>query len=332
MKNKYFLYLFFVGLFSCSNDEKAIEVVTEEVERGAVIRTVAIHNADFDISNTQSTFSIEVEEMDIEDGGLLETLDVLVQFRDNTPTNGNNSTSNTLVQTIPADEWVTGPTLEGLPRTSLEYTFEELLTITGLTAAEISVKDQFLISLDLKLTDGRVFNATNASSIILAFNTFFSSPFCYTINIIEPIPEDLFTGMYLMESILDSPFGQTFVDINGQPFPNGSIVEVIKGHSENTREFRARHALHHVSIELPRRWEFTVVDDQIVMGKNQLSSPEGYCIQNSAPALLGPDTVNGMANSNDDTVFELWFVEGYLGFDGNCGFGTAPSRYRFSKQ
>ena len=29
--------------------------------------------------------------------------------------------------------------------------------------------------------------------------------------------------------------------------------------------------------------------------------------------------------------FELWFVEGYLGFDGNCGFGTAPSRIRLSK-
>lgn len=324
--------LILLGLFSCNNDEQTIEVVTEEVERGAVIRTIAINNADFDISNTQSTFSIDVEEMDIEDGGLLEELTIFVHFRDNTPANGNNSTTSTFLQSIPADEWVEGPTLEGLPRTSLMYTYEELLNTTGLAAADISVKDQFLISLDLKLTDGRVFNASNASSIIIAFNTFFSSPFCYTINVIEPIPEDLFTGMYLMESILESPLGQTFVDINGQPFPNGSIVEVVKGHSENTREFRARHALHHVSIELPRRWEFTVVDDQIVMGKNQLSSPEGYCIRNSAPALLGPDTVNGMTDPNDDTVFELWFVEGYLGFDGSCGFGTAPSRYRFSKQ
>lgn len=192
--------------------------------------------------------------------------------------------------------------------------------------------DQFSVHLNLKLTDGRVFNASNASSIILAFNTFFSSPFCYTINIIEPIPEDLFTGMYLMESILDGPNGQTFVDVNGQPFSNGSLVEVVKGHSTNTREFMAWHNLHHVSIEAPRRWEFTVVDHQIVMGKNQLSSPEGYCIFNAAPTLLGPDTVNGPANPTDDTVFELWFVEGYLGFDGECGYVTAPSRYRFSKQ
>lgn len=332
MKRQYFMSLFLLGLLSCSNDEKAIEVVTEEVERGAVIRTVAINNADFDISNLQSTFSIDVEEMDIEDGGLLEELEILVQFKDNTPANGNSSTSSSLFQTIPASEWVTGPTLEGLPRTSINYTYEELLNFTGLTVADVSVKDQFLVSLNLNLTDGRVFNASNASSIILAFNTFFSSPFCYTINMISPIEDDLFTGLYRMESILDGPNGQTFVDINGNPFPNGTIVEVVKGHSENTREFMARHNLHHRGIELPRQWEFTVVDDQIIMGKNQLSSPEGYCIFNAAPTLLGPDTENGPANPNDDTVFELWFVEGFLGFDGECGYGTAPSRYRFSKQ
>ncbi len=332
MKNNYLLLLFLGGLLSCSEEEKAIETVTEEVERGAVVRTLTINNTDFDILDLQSTFHIDIEEMDIEDGGLLEEVEVSVQFKDNTPSNGTNSVSNTLLETIPASEWVSGPAPEELPRTSLIYTYEELLAITGLTAGEVAVKDQFLVNLNLKLTDGRVFNASNASSIIIAFNTFFSSPFCYTINMVAPIPEDLFTGMYVMESILDGPNGQTFVDINGQPFPNGTVVEITKGHSSNTREFLARHNLHHVSIELPRRWEFTVVDDQIVMGKNQLSSPEGWCTRNSAPTLLGPDTVNGAGNLNDDSVFELWFVEGYLGFDGNCNYGTAPSRYRFSKQ
>lgn len=330
MKYNYVSLLLLGALFSCSTDKKAIEVVTEEVERGAVLRTIAINSTDFDVNNLQSTFHVDLEEMDIEDGGLLDEVEVFIQFKDNTSYNGSNAVGNTLLQTIPASEWVTGP--NGLPTMSLEYTYQELLTTTGLTANQVAVTDQFLVLLNLKLTDGRVFNASNASSIILAFNTFFSSPFCYTINIIEPIPEDLFTGMYLMESIVDGPNGQTFVDVNGQPFSNGSLVEVVKGHSTNTREFMARHNLHHIGIEGPRRWEFTVVGTQIVMGKNQLSSPEGYCIFNAAPTLLGPDTVNGSANPTDDTVFELWFVEGYLGFDGECGYVTAPSRYRFSKQ
>ena len=130
--------LFILGLLSCSNDEKAIEIVTEEVERGAVIRTIAINNADFDIANLQSTFSVDIEEMDIEDGGLLEELEILVQFKDNTPANGNSSTSSSLFQTIPASEWITGPTLEGLPRTSLNYTYEELsVSYTHLTLPTI---------------------------------------------------------------------------------------------------------------------------------------------------------------------------------------------------
>ncbi|WP_299681471.1 hypothetical protein [uncultured Dokdonia sp.] len=330
MKNKYFSLLILGALFSCNSDEKSIEVVLEEVERGAVVRTLAVNNLDFDINNLQSTFSIDVEEMDVEEGGLLNEVEVLVQFKDNTPSNGNNSVAATLIETIPASEWVTGS--NNLPTTSLLYTFEELLAITGLTAADVAVKDQFLISLNLNLIDGRVFNASNASSIIIAFDTFFSSPFCYTINIVSPIAEDLFTGNYLMESIVDGPNGQTFVDELRQPFPDGTIIEVVKGHSSNTREFRAFHNLHHVGLEQPRRWEFTVVSDIIVMGKNQLSSPEGYCRFNAAPTLLGPDTVPGLADPNDDTVFELWFVEGYLGFDGECGYQTAPSRYRFSKQ
>ncbi|GGG40258.1 hypothetical protein GCM10011344_46410 [Dokdonia pacifica] len=332
MKNKYVLLFLIGSLFSCTDGDKAIEFVVEEVERGAVVRTLDLSNVDFDINDLQSTFTINVEEMDIEEGDLLDEVEILVQFKDNTPSNGNSSVPNTMLAIIPAEEWSVGPAPEGLPRTSFVYSYEELLTATGLTTAEVAVKDQFLINLNLKLTDGRVFNAFNASSIIIAFDTFFSSPFCYTINMVEPIAEDLFTGMYLMESILDGPNGQTFVDEFRQPFPDGTIIEVVKGHSSNTREFRAFHNLHHVGLEQPRRWEFTVVDDRIVMGKNQLSSPEGYCSFNAAPTLLGPDTVSGPANINDDTVFELWFVEGYLGFDGECGYQTAPSRYRFSKQ
>jgi len=59
--------LLLVGiLFSCSNEEKAIEVVTDEVERGAVVRTTAINATDFDIHDLQSIFHIELEEMDID--------------------------------------------------------------------------------------------------------------------------------------------------------------------------------------------------------------------------------------------------------------------------
>ena len=140
-----------------------------------------------------------------------------------------------------------------------------------------------------------------------------------------PIPETAFTGVYRIESIEDGPNGPTYVD--------AEFVEVTKGRSTSTRQFYAHHNLYHRGLEAPRRWEFNVVGDITVYGKNQLSSPEGWCNPSStAPLLLGPGDMNGTLDPLDDSVFELAFVEGYLGFDGNCDFGTAPSRYRFSKQ
>ena len=174
MKNKYILLFLIGSLFSCDSDEKSIEVVLEEVERGAVVRTLDINNVDFNVNDLQSTFTINVEEMDVEDGGLLEEVEIFVQFKDNTPSNGDNSVAAALMETIPASEWITGS--NNLPTTSLVYTFEELLATTGLTAIDVAVKDQFLISLNLNLTDGRVFNASNASSIITVSYTHLTLP------------------------------------------------------------------------------------------------------------------------------------------------------------
>lgn len=237
---------------------------------------IAINSTDFDVNNLQSTFHVDIEEMDIRDGALLDEVEVFIQFKDKTPDNGSNAFENTLLQTLQASEWVTG--FNGLPTSSLVYTYQELLTTTGLTANQVAVTDQFLVLPNLKLTDRRFFNASNASSIILEFNTFFNSPLCESISIIEPIAEDLFTGMYLMESIVDGPNGQTFVDVNGQRFSNGCLVEVVKGHSLNTREVRGTSQFTPHWYRRMKRWVFTVVDTQILMGKNQLSPPEDYLL------------------------------------------------------
>lgn len=329
-KNLNVLLLFLLILFACEDGDKAIETITEEVERGAVLRTISIENTTLDINRLDQSFSVLLEEQDLEEGDLLENVSVFVRFEDNTLANGDSSTQTFLLENLESDAWDRSGIL---PRNTLTYNLQELLNTTGLTINDISVKDQFILNLSLQLNDSREFDETNASSIILAFDTFFSSPFTYTITLVEPIAEDQFTGIYTIESILDGPNGPTFVDEFLQPLENGSLIEITaSANSDNVREFRAYHNLHHVGLEQPRRWQFTVADDVIFMGKHQLSSPEGWCIRNAAPLLLGPDEENGIASTQDDTVFELWFVEGYLGFDGSCNFGTEPSRYRFSKQ
>lgn len=313
----------FICCLSCTDDGgKAITEVTEEITRGAALRTIEIESNDYLINDPSSVFAIQLEEQDIEDGDLLESVDIFIQFQDNTPENGNISTGEIPYETFEASRFDNGPL--NLPRTNFSLTFQQALDAVGIGIDQVRCKDQFIIRLNLKLTDGRNFSTGTSSSNIIAFDTFFSSPFEYTINVVEPIPEDLFTGIYRIESILDGPNGPTYVDCD--------IVEITKGRSNTTREFYAYHNLYHRTVESKRRWEFNVVCDQAVFGKNQLSSPEGYCIFNAAPILLGPDSQNGVLNPDDDSVFELWFVEGYLAFDGSCNFVTAPSRYRFSKQ
>ena len=44
------------------------------------------------------------------------------------------------------------------------------------------------------------------------------------------------------------------------------------------------------------------------------------------------DRENAPINPIDDSVFEIWFVEGYEGYDGDRGFETAPSKIKFTKQ
>lgn len=317
-----FTLLICLTLVACSEDDKAIDIVTQELEYGAVIRTLRINNAEFDINNSNSIFSIDVEAQDKENGDLLESVDILVGFKDNTPAGGDFSTNEILVETLMASDFTRNG--QTLPRITLEYSYSELATAVGVPLSVIACKDQFLVRLVVNLTDGRSFTTGNASSIILAFDTFFSSPYCYTINVVEPINEDDFTGTYLYSSVLDGPNGPTF----GDP----KLVEITQGHSNNVRVIPLKHIWSHPSNELPRDYTFSVVCDEMVFGKNQLSSVIASCFVSGAPILLGPGTENAPADINDDSVFELWFVEGYEGWDGQCGFGTQPSRIRFTKQ
>ena len=299
------------------------ESLNQEITRGAVVRTKDYISNDYVKDDPSSSFRVLLEEQDLENGDLLEEVEVYLRYLGNTGTTEGQSTPEILYDILPAASFDQND--NGFPETLLTINFEQALTSLGMLMSDVVVTDQFIRRLNLKLTDGRNFTTGTSSSIIIAYDTFFSSPFCYTINVVNEIPANTFTGIYLLESILDGPNGETFID--------AELVEVTKGRSSTTRQFYAWHNLHHRGLELKRRWEFNVVGDQIVFGKNQLSSPEGWCIrQGAAPMLLGPDTENGVADSADDTVFELWFVEGYLGFDGNCGFETASSRYRFTKQ
>lgn len=314
MKKSIFIILSIALCFSCSDEEKAIETVLVEVDRGAVLRTLNFNNGEFIVNDPASIFSVDIEEQDIEDGGLLSTVDVFVSFIDNSPGNSV-STQPVLLETLTPENF--SSTDFGLPRITLEYTYEALLDATGLTLDQTNCKDQFRIDLNLNLTDGLIFNVRNSSGTVVNANGFFKSPFTYLINIVEPIAADQFTGVYQFESIEDGFFGPTFGE--------EGLVTINNGHSNNVRVFEVN--VPGTTLDI----EFSVMCDATTITRYQRTA-FGCTMDLSDRILLGPDAISVTADPNDDTVFELHILEGFEDFDAFCNLSNIPSKVRFSKQ
>lgn len=316
MKNLYILFIFSICfLISCTDGDKAIEEVLQEVDRGAVLRTVRIDNGEFDINNIDAEFNIQLEEQDIEEGALLESVEIEIRYIDNTPDNGDASTAFVAANSLLPADFSTGP--NGLPITDLKFTFSELLNLTGVSFGEVECKDQFRIDLKVRLKDGRVYTTSNSGGTVVNNTGFFKSPFSYLINIVEPIVETAFTGTYEMSSIKDGIYGPTFID--------PQIITVTKGHSNNVRIFEAQTVNGGVVIE------FSVVCDAAVITRYQKMGI-GCTLDQSDQVLLGPDSEPGLIDPNDDAVLEIWYVEAFEGYDAFCNFSNFPGKIRLSKQ
>ncbi|MEP0263468.1 hypothetical protein [Dokdonia sp.] len=317
MKKITFILLSVILCISCNEEDKAIETVLEEVDRGAILRTLNFNNGEFVVNDPESIFSINLEEQDIEEGGLLNTVDVFVSFIDNTPAGNSITTSRVLLETIPASSFTSNGL--GLPGITLDYTFAELLSATGLSIDQTACKDQFRLDLDLNLSDGLTFNITNSGGTVVNTSGFFKSPFTYLINIVEPILSDQFTGIYQFTSIQDGFFGPTFGE--------DGLVTVTNGHSNNVRVFEVNGSSGTV-IEI----EFSVVCDITVVTRYQKIRFGCTLDDVSDRVLIGPDVIPATIDPNDDSVFELYFLEAFEGFDAKCNFENVPSKIRFSKQ
>lgn len=315
MKKNILMILSIALCFSCSEEDKAIVTVLQEVDRGAVLRTLNFNNGEFVVNTPESIFSVNIEEQDIDDGGLLSSVDVFVSFIDNSPGNSV-STQPVLLETLPADNFTS--TDFGLPNITLEYTYATLLSATGLTIDQTNCKDQFRLDLDLNLSNGLTFNLNNSGGTVVNTTGFFKSPFTYLINIVEPIPLDQFTGVYQLTSIEDGFFGPTFGD--------EALVTLRNGHSNNVRVFEVDAS--GTALEI----EFSIVCDVTVVTRYQRT--RFGCTQDdvSDRILIGPDTIPATIDPNDDTVFELHFLEAFEGFDSRCNLENVPSKIRFSKQ
>jgi len=313
-------------LVSCSNDQDA--PVDRMIDTAGFLRTIEVLNSDLVLGNIEDAFELHVEAADGQNGSLVENIEVFARFKENASTTLNDAGPEALVKTISKENFSEGP--DGLPRTILNVSYAELLAATN--AANLSCGNQFVIRLNLNLTNGKSFsvNEGNTPSIVGA-DTTFSSPFCYTVNIVNPIADDLFIGMYSYESVTDGAFGPTF----GAP----KTVELLRGNSVNERYFLGDFIASR-SNEPSRIFRFVFSCDEVLFRKNQISSFFTWCPEGNLdggftfggpPVLLGPASDKGIISENGDAFFELSISEGYNGWDGECGFGTQDAKVRFTK-
>ena len=317
MKNiiKFLLSLAIVVSFnSCSDSNKTIDDVFD-YEVGAVLRTLQVISGTFDPFDLSSEWRVSLEEQDVEDGDLFQGLEVWVSFRDITPDNGDSSVENPIfVKAISASDFTDGP--HGLPRGEVALTLNEALTALSLSQEEITLTDIIVIELKLLLTDGRIFGASSAASIITG--GFFASPFQYNAPLVCLVDADYFIGTYLLEQISGTePF------FGSETFGGNQIVEV-------TADGISR-------IFLFNYWNgtFDLADSE---AKLDLICNEIFILGTpSSGVSCGGDAIS-FATGNEITTYDginddvfVFQINDFVP-DGDCGTGPVPIVIRLTKQ
>jgi len=196
---KSILSLAFVTLIviSCSKSDKVIDQITDNEERGAVLRQVNVIsnsvalNSETGILQDGELFAVDLEYQDHEDGALLSEMKVYLSFDDKTDDEVDNSKGEVLHQTFSASEFSAGD--RGLPVLSYSILATELLSALGMTQSNLGLGgDQFIVRFELILTDGRTFSTENNSGTITG--SYFRSPFSNGVTVVcaptVPTPGD----------------------------------------------------------------------------------------------------------------------------------------------
>ncbi len=182
MKNsiyKFFLIALTFTTFSCSDSSNhIIDVLLDTYTTGAFIRTLDVISDELDLNDTSSFMEIVVEEQDEEFGGLLESLEIMITFVDRS--DPDNNTVEVLGRTYLPSDFTTSS--NGLPMTTLMFTYDELITITGADQSIIAHNDQMDLRLVLNLTDGRSFTNSDVNGNVNA-GLFFQAAMFYSIKI-----------------------------------------------------------------------------------------------------------------------------------------------------
>ena len=191
MKNK----LIYIGLltliFGCQEPDNIINDILDNVQQGAVLRTISSSGEYNFYSPNESVFDLTIEEHDVENGALMQNVEIYLSH---------NSGSEVLHKTLQPTDFTTGPV--GLPRTNIKLSLSEAVTALGLSSTQYTGGDQIKIRLQLNLKDGRSFSSGDTTGSLTG--SYFASPYEYN-QVIKCIPLSAVPGIYTF--VLSDSYG-----------------------------------------------------------------------------------------------------------------------------
>jgi len=197
---------------SCSSDDKTIDKVFADIERGAVLRTLNSTNTYnfYDPNDARFVFDLSVEAQ-ADDGAVPKTLRLYQSFKDNTDDGVDNSKPEVLMNTIDVSTLSIGD--NGFPAFTLPtMSLTDALNLGGLNDGEYFGLDQFIYRFELESEDGRVFTDDVGGTV--SGGSFFLSPFSYVVTI-KCVPIIAIPGVYTIRMADDFGDGWQTDDPNG---------------------------------------------------------------------------------------------------------------------
>ena len=177
-------FILTLGLFAIACKTEMVEKLDDfGLDQGGYMRIVTpfpVTTPTFKVSkaNMAGTKAEMVNEaVTLEKGGRFANYDLEIRFV------GASTTEYKAFRSIPASSYVKDATT-GYPRHTLTITGAEALTAMALDTSKIVKGNKFEIRATMKLTDGKAFNALN-TGVNITGGAFYSSPFFYTLNVID---------------------------------------------------------------------------------------------------------------------------------------------------
>ncbi|MBT8272059.1 MAG: hypothetical protein KJO25_08450 [Bacteroidia bacterium] len=276
-----------------------------------------------------NTYAVEAELTDQSDGDNIAGLEVYRRFVDNTPENGDNSTTEELLLTFGSADFSTSA--DGFPVADVTLTEAELLG--SLTAADISIGDEIFVRYSVTTVDGRTVTNESADSNFYDSVLVTDCPF----PALNDTQLDLFVGDYLVEWITSGIFGYDTWDPDG----GGVVLTLFSGEIDAT-QFSAGTPLEDNQRSFDADYlavlgggnfrsyilEFGICTVTVAEDAGPIGGFSGWTC--GAEALLtGPVEDAGSYDASDDSFFLMQYEDDI--FD-DCGIGGTFPLTSWTKQ